>query len=113
MTRYFIAALAASIAISAGLLTWQASRIDGLQVKLSTAQTELVRVRGLLAASEEAILNEREQASEDFAGEVERCKAEIANASRAATSRASLVCKPPANQLERNKALRAIAGEQK
>ena len=94
-----------------GVTVWQASRIDGLQVKLSTARTELDRVRGMLSASEVARQTEREQASQDFAGQVERCKDEIANASRAATARASLVCKPAANQVERNKALRAIAGE--
>ena len=113
MTRYFLAALGLSLAIGGGVITWQASRIDGLQVKLQTTRTELDRVRGMLAASEVARQTEREQASQDFAGQVEKCKDDISDASRAATARASLVCKPPANQLERNKALRAIAGEQK
>ena len=113
MTRYFIAALGLSLAIGGGVITWQASRIDGLQVKLQTTRTELDRVRNMLAVSETSRQTEREEAARDFAGQVERCKDDIANASRAATARASLVCKPAANQVERNQALRAIAGEQK
>jgi hypothetical protein len=96
-------------------LTAQTKRLDSVKADLATANTELTRVRGLLGTSESARQAEREQCAQDFAGEVERAKIEVAKASKAAVARSQItgICPRASTRAERIAALRANSGETK
>jgi hypothetical protein len=107
-------AMGAALLVVAAVSAVQGRQLDDARTTIASVNTELDRVRTLLASSESARQSEREQCATDFAGEVERGKIEIAKASMAASARASItgLCPPRATtQAERNAALKRIAGE--
>jgi hypothetical protein len=101
------------IRILAGLCVALALVVLALALRASEAIRESTRLNLLEAVEARQI--EREQCAADFAGEVERNKVAIADATRAATARASLTTAcaydkgPPAV----TRALRDVLGEPK
>jgi hypothetical protein len=96
-------------------VTVQTVSLKRTQAALSASESVragLVRDLGAVTAARQT---EREQCAQDFAGEVERGKIEVAKAAKAALARSQItgLCPRASTQAERLAALRANSGESK
>lgn len=112
----YICFILCTLLVSLSVSAWITSgRLDQAHKDLGVADTQLRITNEALGNSEQLRDRERHQCAQDFAGEVERNKIDLANAVNSATARASLTknCAFDKGPKAVDRSLRDILGERK